>query len=103
MKPRIFGSLTTLHCIESSNYITGKNSTMPKQNQNNSLQKVLRKGRMTNKRKHLLEEGKKVQKEKDKLHKREQRSKLSKDQEEEERKRNKKGCKNISLVYHKMK
>ena len=61
---------------------------MPKQKQNNSLQKALRKGRMANKRKNLSEEDKKVEREKNQLCKKEQRSKLSKDQEQEERKRN---------------
>ena len=58
---------------------------MPKQKQNNMLRKALHKARMFNKRENLSEKDEQVQREKNQLYMKKQRSRLSKDQEEEER------------------
>ena len=82
-----FRSIITLDRLESSKYITVKANIMGKQKQNNKLRKALNKAKMPNRRKNLTEEDSQVQKEKDRIHHKVHRTRLSIDERQVQKKR----------------
>ena len=80
-----------------------KANTMPKQNQNNTLEKELNRANIANKRKNLSEDKKTITEKKNKIEQQRHRSRLLEEERQEQRERHRKIIKNIKINYQKIK